>query len=74
MLEAPASTVNGKLELDEDFLRRHAGVDDFSKYSVVPGSSPRRIMPAVLPDLTVAEEADEGVRLDSNSSKPKTKL
>lgn len=40
-------------------------MQDFSKYSVVPGSSPRRIMPAVLPDLTVAEQDDEGVRMDS---------
>jgi hypothetical protein len=65
MLRAPASAVNGKLELDEDFLRRHAGVTNFDKYSVVPGSSPRRIMPAQLPDLTVAEQDDEGNRMDS---------
>ena len=65
MIRAPASVVNGQLELDEDFLRRHAGVQDFSKYSVVPGSSPRRIMPAELPDLTVKEQADEGQRFDS---------
>ncbi|KAB5570668.1 putative Hydroxysteroid dehydrogenase-like protein 2 [Coniochaeta sp. 2T2.1] len=65
ILKAPASVVNGQLELDEDFLRRHAGVTDFSKYSLVPGSSPRRIMPAELPDLTVKEQADEGRRYDS---------
>lgn len=73
MLNAPASVVNGQLELDEDFLRRHAGVGDFSKYSVVPGSSARRIMPAVLPDLTVAEQDDEGMRHDSAKER-RTKL
>lgn len=51
MLRAPAKTVNGLLELDEDFLRDYAGVKDFSKYSVVEGSVPRRIMPAKFPDL-----------------------
>ncbi|KAK3322492.1 short chain dehydrogenase family protein [Apodospora peruviana] len=66
MLRAPTSVVNGQLELDEDFLRRHAGVMDFSKYSVVPGTSPRRIMPAELPDLTVKEQDDEGRRHDSS--------
>jgi hypothetical protein len=70
ILKAPPSLVNGQLLLDEDFLREHAGVTDFSSYSVVPGSSPRRIMPAQLPDLTVAEQDDEGVRRDSNA-KPK---
>jgi hypothetical protein len=58
-------TVNGLLELDEDFLRRYCGITDFSKYSVIPGASPRRIMPSVLPDLTVAEQDDEGKRVDS---------
>lgn len=66
MLKAPASVVNGQLELDEDFLRRYAGLSDFSKYSLVPGSSPRRIMPAELPDLSVKEQADEGRRYDSS--------
>ncbi|KAK4141663.1 uncharacterized protein C8A04DRAFT_30775 [Dichotomopilus funicola] len=66
MIRAPASVVNGQLELDEDFLRSHAGVTDFSGYSVVPGSTPRRIMPAELPDLTVREQDDEGMRTDSS--------
>lgn len=66
MIKAPAAAINGQLELDEDFLRKHAGVTDFSKYSVVPGSSPRRIMPAEFPDLTVAEQDDEGMRTDSS--------
>ena len=71
MLRTPASVVNGKLELDEDFLREHAGVTDFSKYSVIPGSSPRRIMPAELPDLTVKEQDDEGKRYESSQKGPK---
>lgn len=65
ILRSPAAKVNGELVLDEDFLREHCGVTDFSKYSVIPGSNPRRIMPAKLPDLTVAEQADEGKRVDS---------
>jgi len=65
MLRAPTSQVNGLLELDEDFLRKYVGVTDFSKYSVVAGAVPRRIMPQQLPDLTVAEQADEGRRTDS---------
>lgn len=65
MLRAPAETVNGQLELDEDFLREKCGVKDFSKYSLVPGANPRRIMPAQLPSLEVAEQDDEGMRVDS---------
>ena len=64
MLRAPAGEVNGCLELDEDFLRK-TGVSDFSRYSVVPGTTPRRIMPAEMPDLRVKEQDDEGVRMDS---------
>ncbi|CAD6588518.1 MAG: hypothetical protein ASARMPRED_003590 [Alectoria sarmentosa] len=65
MLNAPTSTVNGQLDLDEDFLRTHLGVEDFSKYSVVEGATPRRIMPARFPDLRVEEHDDEGKRVDS---------
>lgn len=65
MLRAPTSIVNGQLFLDEDFLREHCGVTDFTKYSLIPGSTPRRIMPAKLPDLRVAEQDDEGDRMDS---------
>ncbi|KAI1818733.1 NAD(P)-binding protein [Poronia punctata] len=71
MLRAPASSVNGRLELDEDYLRSDVGVTDFSKYSVVPGSLPRRIMPAQLPDLTVKEQDDEGKRINSAAGKSK---
>jgi NAD(P)-dependent dehydrogenase (short-subunit alcohol dehydrogenase family) len=69
ILRSPPSLVNGELLLDEDFLRERTGKTDFSEYSVVPGSSPRRIMPLHLPDLTVAEQADEGKRYDSSKSK-----
>lgn len=65
MLSAPTQLVNGLIDTDEDFLRSHAGVSDFSKYSLVPGSKPRRIMPLEFPDLTVAEQDDEGERADS---------
>lgn len=67
ILQADASVVNGRCLLDEDFLREQAGMTDFSKYAVVPGTSPRRIMPAILPDLTVAEQDDEGNRMDSTA-------
>ncbi|KAI2639691.1 short chain dehydrogenase family protein [Hypomontagnella submonticulosa] len=71
VLRAPAAAVNGRLELDEDFLRSAAGgsVTDFSGYAVVPGTSPRRIMPATLPDLTVAEQDDEGKRMNSAAAR-----
>ncbi|EME87695.1 uncharacterized protein MYCFIDRAFT_27259 [Pseudocercospora fijiensis CIRAD86] len=65
IINAPAQDVNGKTLLDEDFLREHEGVTDFSKYALVPGSTPRRIMPMKMPDLSVAEQDDEGVRVDS---------
>ena len=65
MLKAPPSTINGQLELDEDFLRNSLDVQDFSKYSVVEGATPRRIMPRRFPDLRVDEHDDEGKRVDS---------
>jgi hypothetical protein len=64
MLRAPAEEVNGLIDTDEDFLRQH-GVTDFSKYSVVPGTTPRRIMPMEFPLLEVTEQGDEGKRMDS---------
>jgi NAD(P)-dependent dehydrogenase (short-subunit alcohol dehydrogenase family) len=70
MLASPVSEVNGQLELDEDFLRMK-GVTDFSKYSLVPGSSPRRIMPMELPNLRVKEHDDEGKRMDSTKRSQK---
>ncbi|KAI9706189.1 MAG: hypothetical protein M1820_004950 [Bogoriella megaspora] len=67
MLEAPTERINGKLELDEDFLRDYSKIQDFSKYAVVPGSSPRRMLPAQFPILEVAEQDDEGRRVDSTT-------
>lgn len=54
--------------LDEDFLREK-GVTDFSKYNLVEGAKPRRIMPAQLPSLRVEEEDDEGRRMDSAAAR-----
>jgi len=71
MLKSPVADINGNLELDEDYLRREHGVHDFSHYALVPGSSPRRIMPASLPDLSVAEQDDEGKKMDSSKMRSK---
>ncbi|KAF2997406.1 hypothetical protein E8E13_005333 [Curvularia kusanoi] len=66
MLRSEPAEVNGALELDEDFLRTKGYTDeDFEKYNLVPGAKPRRIMPKILPDLRVAEQEDEGKRVDS---------
>ena len=65
MLDALPERMNGQLELDEDFLRDHCGITDFSKYSIIPGSEPRRIMPRKFPNLLVEEQSDEGRRVDS---------
>jgi NAD(P)-dependent dehydrogenase (short-subunit alcohol dehydrogenase family) len=66
VLRSDPLDVNGCLELDEDFLRKRGYRDkDFEKYSLVPGAKPRRIMPKELPDLRVAEQDDEGKRVDS---------
>lgn len=65
MLKAPTAMVNGLLDLDEDFLRRYCGICDFSKYSLVEDSNPRRIMPIRFPTLSVEEQDDEGTRVDS---------
>jgi hypothetical protein len=73
MLRAPTAQVNGELELDEDFMRK-MGVTDFSKYSLVAGSEPRRIMPKQLPDLSVAEQDDEGRRMDSTELRKGSKI
>lgn len=67
MLRAPCEKINGRLELDEDYLRTECGYkdEDFEKYNLVPGSRPRRIMPKKFPSLEVEEQNDEGVRMDS---------
>ncbi len=66
MIQAPIADVNGLLALDEDLLRQYGGVTDFSKYSVVAGAAPRRIMPKRFPTLAVDEQKDEGRRVESN--------
>ena len=68
ILETPAEVVNGLLTTDEDFLREYKEVEDFGKYSVVQGAKPRRIMPLKFPDLSVAEQDDEGDRVDSTKA------
>jgi NAD(P)-dependent dehydrogenase (short-subunit alcohol dehydrogenase family) len=65
MIGSETTKVNGLLTTDEDFLREVGGVTDFSKYNLVPGTVPRRIMPKEFPDLTVEGQDDEGVRTDS---------
>lgn len=65
MLRAPAVTVNGMLELDEDFLRKVGGISDFSGYSLIEGTEPCRIMPQQFPSLLVDEQHDEGQHVDS---------
>jgi hypothetical protein len=58
MLEVRAEDVNGIVDRDEDFLRRCGGTD-VSRYSLFPGSTRRRIMPANFPKLEVVEQDDE---------------
>lgn len=65
ILKAPVASVNGILGLDEEFLSQFCDIKDFSEYALVPGSSPRRIMPAAFPSLEVEEQNDEGRRMDS---------
>lgn len=67
MLKCQPQSVNGNLELDEDFLRRVYGTKSFEQYALIPGSLPRRIMPSILPDLSVLEQDDQGRRMDSSS-------
>ncbi|KAI9803738.1 MAG: hypothetical protein M1833_000650 [Piccolia ochrophora] len=76
ILRAPVALVNGSLELDEDLLRNHSGITDFSGYSVVAGSNPRRMMPKTLPNLSVPEQDDQGMSIDSTSGRhaPRNKL
>ncbi|THV44874.1 hypothetical protein BGAL_0564g00060 [Botrytis galanthina] len=74
IVKAKTEYVNGSLLLDEDYLREHDGVSDFSKYALVPGTTPRRIMPMKFPDLRVEEQDDEGVRMDSAKKEESGKL
>lgn len=66
-LKTPASELSGRLELDEDFFRPEAS-PSLSKYSLVLGTTPRRTIPAEIPDLNVAEDG-EGVRTDSSKAR-----
>ena len=74
MLESPPGGVTGQCFLEADFLRDHEKIEDFGKYSCVPGTSPRRIMPTSFPDLRVAEQDDEGSRVDSTLLRTNSKL
>lgn len=74
MLESPPADVSGQCFLDEDYLREHEGIKDFGKYACVPETAPRRIMPAKFPDLRVAEQDDEGRRVDSTRLRGGSKL
>ncbi|RMZ17538.1 hypothetical protein D0860_00391 [Hortaea werneckii] len=71
ILKAPPSDVSGRCLVDDVFLREHEGIQDLSKYSLVPGATPRRMMPARFPDLRVEEEDDEGNRMDSTAIRAK---
>ncbi|USP82487.1 uncharacterized protein yc1106_09761 [Curvularia clavata] len=73
IIKAPAEDVNGRLLLDEDFLRER-GKTEFDGYSLVKGTTPRRIMPMKFPDLRVEEQDDEGKRMDSTVLRAKAKL
>ncbi|KAH3772622.1 hypothetical protein DPMN_173964 [Dreissena polymorpha] len=50
--------LNGKVLLDEDYLRSE-GVTDFTRYRCDPDVEPPRMMPRALPDLTVQEEHEQ---------------
>lgn len=53
------------LKLDEYFLRNAGEICDFSGYSLIEGTVPRRIMPQQFPNLWAGEQYDEGQRMDS---------
>lgn len=74
ILRAPAASVNGLITTDEDFLREVAGFSDadIDKYSLIPGSRPRRIMPKEFPNLRVTEHDDEAVRRNSTELRQKS--
>lgn len=57
--------LNGAVLLDEDYLRSE-GLTDFTKYRCDPAVEPSRMMPKVLPDLSVQEEK-ESLNLNTNT-------
>jgi hypothetical protein len=76
LLSAPTHLTNGVLTTDEDVLRAPSPLglgyreEDLLQYSLMKdetgkGLKTRRIMPQVFPDLTVEEESDLGVKMDS---------
>lgn len=73
ILKAKKEIVNSRCLVDEDWLRESKGWgdEDMAKYSLVPGTKPRRIMPKSFPTLEVEEQADEGRRYDSANDKAK---
>jgi hypothetical protein len=62
-------SVNGKLLIDEDFLRLR-GYTDFSKYNL-GDNDPTRMMPRVFPSLKVAEHDQEGFSVDKLTRRSK---
>ncbi|XP_052233845.1 hydroxysteroid dehydrogenase-like protein 2 isoform X2 [Dreissena polymorpha] len=58
IVQEPTDKLNGKVLLDEDYLRSE-GVTDFTRYRCDPDVEPPRMMPRALPDLTVQEEHEQ---------------
>jgi len=80
LLAAPTHLTNALLTTDEDVLRSPPPLglnyteEDLLQYSLVTDRNGRglktmRIMPKVFPDLTVEEERDHGVKLDSEKTR-----
>ncbi len=47
---------NGKILIDEDYLRNQCGKTNFDEYRINPDFEPPRMMPKVFPSLNVEEE------------------
>jgi len=47
--------------IDEDYLKKRWGVENFEEYRVLKDFEPPRMMPKNFPDLLVNEENDSGV-------------
>lgn len=67
IVSEPTDKLNGAVLLDEDYLRSE-GQTDFAQYQCEPGVEPPRMMPRVLPDLSVAEEHEQ-LNITNNNSK-----
>lgn len=57
LLAKEPSARKGQAWIDEDFLREHEGVTDFSKYQCVPGVEPPRFPFSALPKATIPGKA-----------------